>query len=83
MNTWTNYVRFGVYYVGLVDEHGTLIREHPIGFNDVGDSARAVARLNAKEAGIAGVPAPVQPEDEARASRQARIAELRARRQSA
>lgn len=58
---WTNYVRGGVYWVGLVDEipefevvpgiregaRLTLVKEHPIPFTDIRESARAVARLNA------------------------------------
>jgi len=61
MRTWTNYTRGGLYWVALVDEipeqgdpsmwwegaRITLIREHPIPFTDVRESARAVTRLNA------------------------------------
>jgi len=55
---------------------------HPIPFTDQSEADRGAARLNARDAGVAGVPAPVVPEDEARAARQARIAELRGRRRS-
>ena len=65
----------------LVAGNLRIERTHPIPFTDRGEAERAVARLNARDAGVTGVPAPTVPEDEARAARQARIAELRGKRQ--
>lgn len=82
MNHWEVRPTGSMWAAGLVDEEGQLIRLHPLPFMNALDAERGAARLNAKYAGIAGVPAPVVPEEQARAARQARIAELRARRSS-
>jgi hypothetical protein len=83
MKTWEAIHEDGEYCAAIRDESGRIVHAHPIPFETAIEADRAVARLNAKEAGIAGVPVPVQPEAEARAARLARIAELRAKRQSA
>jgi len=71
----------GTAFVAAVhNEQGQTVRVHPIPFQSALDADRAVARLNDREAGITGIPAPIIPEEQARASRQARLAELRAKR---
>lgn len=81
--TWraTTIDRGHTWSASLVAPDLRVERTHPIPFTDRGEAERAVARLNARDAGITGVPAPTPPEDEVRAARQARIAELRGRRQ--
>lgn len=68
------------WYACIVEDE-IVTHIHPIPFADQGEADRGAARLNARDAGITGVPVPPIPEDEARAARQARIAELRGRRQ--
>lgn len=85
MNTWTVVEipgpgPFQTFFVALVDEDGNHVRTHPIPFPYHREADRAAARLNLRDAGKLGIPAPKPPEDEVRAARLARIAELRSAR---
>jgi hypothetical protein len=43
--------RDGNYYVGLVSDDGTVIRQHPIEFLNIREAHRAVDRLNKRDFG--------------------------------
>lgn len=66
--------------VPLVNGDARVEYVHPIGFTEQIGAERAAARLNARDAGVTGEPVPTPPEDQVKAARQSRLAELRAKR---
>lgn len=43
--------RDGNYYIGLVSDDGTVLREHPIEFLNLREAHRAIDRLNKRDFG--------------------------------
>jgi hypothetical protein len=73
---------FQTFAVAKVDDAGELVHTHPIYFPYQREADRAAARLNLRDSGELVI-SQLPTEDEVRAVRLARIAELRAKRQSA
>lgn len=73
---------FQTWAVARVDDAGALEHTHPIYFPYQREADRAAARLNLRDSGEL-VMNQLPTEDALRAVRQARIAELRAKRQTA